>query len=671
MATQGQGKLLVSAPCAPDASCTHLVSRRAREASGWWWRLGMLRFAPTTVPTMLLASWCLGCGVGPAALMRLRCAAPPMGESSARGCSFALVPLMDAFAGDEQPSADSAALLERYQRSAAHIAPHELAQLALCACACERAAAEESDVGDAVPPPPRDILLALGGASPPRLVRLRDGAIVAEAAVVQKAGADVALPVALDALPAHEQPLAIMLMQPGWACEGALDAVLVHCTSLAQHSVATAVARIVLPLIPSKTDVLRLSRDPLGQPGALLLLPSAHVDGESEDDAMDVSDDAAHRPIHTLHGILGVARVLLADLAAAAFACGPESKDGMASVAEGLERRAALDAAELCAEESRLDTKATMAISAREMLAGCACAGDALLACGVRLRLSTLRGSFRHGDFAVRCTVLRDSAALGEAELHGCALTLSCAGTALAGRSTLVARLFARDDDCDARTLLAAVPAASLACCSPGGCAPLQVVLTGTVVARRHARGDPFAILLGQLQPDWSTAGATSAAACASFDEEWTALGVSRELCVSVPAGGTNLRTLPRLLCSALALAPRLGCDGATLVPQAGHPALPPHAALRLLPSLSAAAADVTLHAGSAEALDLLAAALAAAMPRDAALAGQPGGGEGGLRAARALADALADELRDQGGAARAQADTDAACAAMLLARAR
>ena len=32
---------------------------------------------------------------------------------------------------------------------------------------------------------------------------------------------------------------------------------------------------------------------------------------------------------------------------------------------------------------------------------------------------------------------------------------------------------------------------------------------------------------------------------------------------------------------------------------------------------------------------------------------------------------ALADELRDQGGAARAQADTDAACAAMLLARAR
>ena len=622
--------LLVCAPEAPAAADSHLVARKTTPADAAVWRLALLRFPS---PPLLLHA---GCGLsaavsGAAALLRL-----PAGDVSP--ASFSLVPLRAALSSaGSHPQPEQ---LLHFERLAAKVAPAELAGRTVCAA----------------PQPEGGLALLLRDGEGPSLtlVQLHRGEERSRRALplwLDEQTRSDATPAALLQLPCvgleeedeeeteEEEPPAgtstsplLLLAHAAW--EGGT-----HAAWLLDLSPRAAQAAPLLPIATHVAAAIPLA----GREAGLLLLPALGA-GEGGTVPMDEGGPQATPSLQMLRplpGCLGAARVLstVRAMRACAGAAAPAGGEGVAAVAAALTARVEEAEEAYRREHARLKDKMALLERGRALMASCESTPPA----PPPLQLA---GGFSGGDFHVWAT--------GGCP-EGASLLVLPAGPAAAslGGST------------SSTELRASVPAAEL------------------VAARRVAvllctssDGTPMLAELGELSLEWGAASGDPPSAPPAATRSLHLLG-----------SAAALRRLPRQMCDALGLERTVnqgepgGTASASLAPPPAHPFLPPH--VRLVISLprdspsGGAEATAQLSAADEGSLALLSGALLPALARAGVRAAPLRSSAAALEAARLCADSLAAELRaedeeagevDALGRLLLQADTDAACAAMLQA---
>jgi len=428
-------------------------------------------------------------------------------------------------------------------------------------------------------------------------------------------------------------PPLLLLAHPDWAASDSRDAFLLDLSPR---------AALAEPLLPIATHIA--AAIPLaGREAGLLLLPALGA-SEGETVAM-VEGPPPASPVlpmlRALPGCLGAAQVLSTVRAtrACAGAAALAGGEGVAAVAAALSARVEEAEEVLRSEHARVRDKMTLLDHGRAVMASCESAPPPTS----ELQLA---GGFSGGRFHVWAT---GSCAEGSSLLQ---LPVGAAAARLSGCTST-------------GHLRASVPAVELAA------AQRVAVLLCT-----PGEGAPMLTELGELPLEW---GAEARGLPPS-----AAPPATRSLLL---LGSTvALRRLPRQLCDALGLEGEPGStSSASLSPLAAHPFLPPHA--RLVVSLprdcpdGGAEATALLSAADEGSLALLSGALLSALERAGVRAAPLRSSAPALEAARLCADTLAAELRaedeetgDEDVAAMRlrrmllQADTDAACAAMLLA---
>ena len=681
---------------APRGDADALQARCAAEAPPVAWAGGALRFAlprAAQPPALLLAAWRLGPrGAGPQALLALRGVPPPppnTADDVACASSFALVPLLDALRDASGLEAPGSAMLARYQRAAAAIAPHSLADEVTAACAVPvhfasgAATSDDADSSSAAvsDDEPDDVALALRGG---RVLRLRRGVVAAEGVC----GFDDA-PTSLHCVPVHPRGAALLAVAPDWRASA-----VALCARTLRGGAAASDVTAALPLLHggAGTGVLCGA-------GAALLLPRG-LDGDD-----DVAGAEATQLLRAAEGpawsaALQGARILSLPAALAAAApVQPPAAPGALAVAAALAARVAAARDTAADESQRLATQAQAAAAARALLARCAAAAcgaspnadpgdvDAMMDCDdlACTRVSAaLRGAFCDDEWRVAADVA--VAGAPGCELRDVALALlppaggnerQIPAAPLRGRAGAAAQPLRAGGP--STTLAAAAPAAAVAAACGDG--PALVVLTATLHRGSDSNpesddaGVPFAAVLGALQPRW-------AAPCGADDvaEEavqagppWGELlpGWRRDALLTSRAA--DLRTAPRALCAALRMAPdaaedRSGCVVLRPAVNAtgGGSALPAGCSVRLAPR-GAQRAELTLTAARRCDGLRLARHVAAALPADVASAPNAAAPPA-LAAAAALAEALRAEIRARLAAAEGDATTHAAAPAAKLA---